>query len=82
MTQTAAHTPTPECMIAIGRDGVMHAAAVVGYHEEAVADWAKDDNIAQILRVPVEVPRQLLFEQWPGLDAALALLAKATGAAS
>ncbi|MBA1159360.1 hypothetical protein [Microvirga mediterraneensis] len=64
-----------ECFIAIV-GGEVRAAVAVGCHEKELVEWAADPRVEQIIRVPVEVPRQLLFEKWPGLDAAKALIAK------
>jgi hypothetical protein len=61
-----------ECMVAIYSDGEMKAAVCIlpgkPFHEDEVAEWARDPRVTQILRVPVEVPRRFLFQQWPGLE--------------
>lgn len=61
-----------QCMIAIRDDGLLVCAASLDVpdFDEMVAEWANDKRITQILKVPVDVPRLLLFEQWPGMEAA------------
>ena len=60
------------CSIAVYRDGRALSAVTCGCvdHDATVAEWAADPDFRELHRVPVEVARRFLFEQWPGRDEA------------
>jgi hypothetical protein len=59
--------------------GEVCGAVICGCAEtdRALAEWAARAAVTEIVRVPVEVARRFLLQPWPGLKAALALLAQA-----